>query len=183
MHAAPPLHLVLGLCAFARTFFMPVAVHSEARARRSGLYGCGMEIAPVLPRRLLLQLFPHPMFPATNPSAINRNTTMKLLTLLALVALSLSMTACNDREAEAVAPPASAEAGVGPGAVDAPDVISPADPAAAGAALPPAGTVIGACEGLTGQALTDCLNQAGPTSAPTMVDPTAPTDATTPPQS
>lgn len=120
---------------------------------------------------------------------------MKLLTLSVLLALSLSMAACDQREAETVAPAASAEAGVGPGAVDAPDAISPGDPAVAGEVMPPT-TTGGACEGLTGQALTDCLAQAGPISAPTLTDPTAPAtdgavptdpaapaDATTPPQS
>lgn len=115
---------------------------------------------------------------------------MKLLTLSALVALSLSMAACNQRDAESETAAASAEAGTGPGAVDAPDAISPGDPNAMDPMMPPA-TTGGACEGLTGQALTDCLNQAGPTSAPTMTDPTAPTtddaavpsDTATPPQS
>ena len=133
---------------------------------------------------------------------IHRNTTMKLLTLPALVVLSLSMAACDRRDAEPVEPASTADTA----AVDTPAATMPTDTTTA---TPPA-TTAGACEGLTGQALTDCLNQAGPTSTPpaatdpAMTDPTAPpppttndagtptdtdvpqpenTDATTPPQS
>jgi hypothetical protein len=131
---------------------------------------------------------------------INGNTTMKLLTLPALVVLSLSMAACGGRDAEPVEPAGAGDTA----AIDTPTATMPTDttgatmPTDSTGATPPA-TTAGACEGLTGQALTDCLNQAGPTT-----DPNAPptmnesgtmddagtdlsqpenTDATTPPQS
>lgn len=118
---------------------------------------------------------------------------MKLLTLPALVVLSLSMAACDRRDAEPVEPTGAADTA----AVETPAATMPTDTTTA---MPPT-TMAGACEGLTGQALTDCLNQAGPTTT----DPNAPppttneagtmddtgtdvplpenTDATTPPQS
>ncbi|WP_189456506.1 hypothetical protein [Cognatilysobacter bugurensis] len=86
---------------------------------------------------------------------------MKTLTLCALIALSMSMTSCSERDVEpvdAAAPQASAPAvDTAPAATNEPVAV-------------PMHT--GACEGLTGQALTDCLNHAGPTSAPpTTTDP------------
>lgn len=109
---------------------------------------------------------------------------MKLLTLPALAVLSLSMLGCDRRDAEPVEPAGTADTAM----VDTPSATMPTDTTTT---TPPT-TSAGACEGLTGQALTDCLNQAGPT----MSDPTAPpaddhtgmpmptdTDATTPPQS
>ena len=90
---------------------------------------------------------------------------MKTLTLCALMTLSLSMTACGDRDVEPVEP-ATPEAAITPAPVDAAPATT-TDPA-----MTPAPTNGGACEGLTGQALTDCLNRAGPTSAPpTTTDP------------
>lgn len=117
---------------------------------------------------------------------------MKTLTLCALMTLSLSLAACADRDAERVEP-AMPDAATTPAPMDtAPTTAT--DPAT----TPPMNS--GACEGLTGQALTDCLNRAGPTSAPptttdpattepTLTDPTttndtgASTDPVTPPQS
>lgn len=119
---------------------------------------------------------------------------MKTLTLCALITLSLSMTACGDREAEPVAP-ATPDTAMTPAPMD-------TAPAATTDPVTPPPMNTGACEGLTGQALTDCLNQAGPTSAPptttdpattepTLTDPTPtndtgvstePADTTTPPQ-
>lgn len=85
---------------------------------------------------------------------------MKPLTVFALIALSLLVAACSDR-GDTPVEPAMPEAVTTP----APAPAAPADPAAA-----PANT--GACEGLTGQALSDCLNFGGPISAPpTTVDP------------
>lgn len=117
---------------------------------------------------------------------------MKLLTLPALVVLSLSMAACDRRDAEPIEPAGTADTA----AVDTPAATMPTDTTTA---TPPA-TTAGACEGLTGQALTDCLNQAGPTNDPNAPPPTTNeadtlnetgtdvpqpenTDATTPPQS
>jgi hypothetical protein len=131
---------------------------------------------------------------------INRNTTMKLLTLPALVVLSLSMAACGGRDAEPIEPAGAGDTA----AIDTPTATMPTDstgatmPTDSTGAMPPA-TTAGACEGLTGQALTDCLNQAGPTTGPNetpttneagMTDDTGAdvplpenADATTPPQS
>lgn len=89
---------------------------------------------------------------------------MKPLTLCALIALSLSMTACNEREAEPV------DAAT-PGAAMTPAPADTPPPTTTDPAMPPPMNT-GACEGLTGQAFTDCLDRAGPTSAPpTTTDP------------
>jgi hypothetical protein len=88
---------------------------------------------------------------------------MKLLTLPALVVLSLSMAACDRRDAEPLEPAGAADTA----AVDTPSATMPVDTTT----TPPA-TTAGACEGLTGQALTDCLNQTGPATDPAMTDPT-----------
>lgn len=108
---------------------------------------------------------------------------MKPLTCIAWIALSLSTAACSDRDA------APADTAAAPAAA-APEPIEPA--ASQDSATPPA-TPTGACEGLTGQARTDCLTLAGPISRPpTTTDPatTEPTltnptpdasDAATPP--
>lgn len=121
---------------------------------------------------------------------------MKLLTLPALAVLSLSLMACDRRDAEPVEPATTADTAM----TDSPAATMPTDTTMAPTdttTMPPA-TTAGACEGLTGQALDDCLNQAGPTTNPAMTDPNAPTtndgtmnqgttpadaDTTTPPRS
>lgn len=112
---------------------------------------------------------------------------MKALTSSLLLVLAL--TACDRRDEQPVEPAsttdtatanAPAAAPADGATVTTPDTMSP-------------GMVsdTGACQGLTGQAQTDCLNNTGPagnvTPAPTTppttdpTAPTAPTDASTPP--
>lgn len=97
---------------------------------------------------------------------------MKLLTLSALAALTLSMAACDRRDAEPIEPAETADTAV----VDTPAATMPTD--ATTSMPPPANT--GACEGLTGQALTDCLTQAGPISTPPGADPSLTDPAASP---
>lgn len=129
---------------------------------------------------------------------------MKLLSMSAAVALTLSLAACGgaaDRNADATMGSDTANTAT----VDTPSATMPVDSTTAGTDMGAGSTTgtmgntdvmgnpmnTGACEGLTGQAHTDCMNRAGPAGMQnelgTPTDPSVPqpsnTDATTPPQS